>query len=275
MGSNVEEYRKYRIKQKLLGVEDFKYKVNYRNDRVDIEECVVNGKEVKLCIQPFVTGIFGEAFRCVEIDKLKVECQSEKVETLSRVFKGFRGKELNLSGFRTNNIKYMDRLFEYCSMLEKLDISSFNTSNVEDMEDMFSGCKNLKEVDLSSFDTRKVKNMNGMFGMCSSLIKVDLGNFNTSNVEDMSWMFENCEKLKYLDLSSFNTDRLKCMDYMFDGCSLLNELDIRNFNVNNIGVQHNIFICCNNLKKIITNKESEEVVKNWISILSRCSIEKV
>ena len=49
-------------------------------------------------------------------------------------------KELNLSNFSTNNVKFMSCTFFGCSSLKELNLSNFNTNNVTDMGGMFNGC---------------------------------------------------------------------------------------------------------------------------------------
>ena len=46
-------------------------------------------------------------------------------------------KELNLSSFNTNKVKYMTLMFCDCSSLKELNFSSFNTNQVTDMLWMF------------------------------------------------------------------------------------------------------------------------------------------
>ena len=116
------------------------------------------------------------------------------IEDLSGLFRGIGEytKTLDLSGWKTSNVKSMNRLFYCCSNLESLDLSGWDTSNVNDMSWMFFYCSGLKSLDLSGWDTSKVK--------------------------DMSNMFTDCSRLESLDLSGWDTSSIKCIDYMFDNC---------------------------------------------------------
>ena len=87
--------------------------------------------------------------------------------------------------------------------LTSLDLSGFDTSSVTYMDGMFYGCSSLTSLDLSGFDTSSVTDMNNMFCDCSSLTKLDLSKFNTLSVTDMSNMFWYCCALENLDLSGF------------------------------------------------------------------------
>ena len=49
-------------------------------------------------------------------------------------------KKLDLSNFKTDNVKNMSGMFNGCSFLEELDLSNFNTNNVSNLKEMFYGC---------------------------------------------------------------------------------------------------------------------------------------
>ena len=123
--------------------------------------------------------------------------------------------------FNRKNITDMSDMFrfEIISSIKKLDLSNFKTDNVKNMSGMFNGCYFLEELDLSNFNTNNVTNMKEMFYNCSSLEELDLSNFNTNKVTDMSCMFAGCSSLEELDISNFNTINVKKMKYMFSSCS--------------------------------------------------------
>ena len=116
------------------------------------------------------------------------------IEDLSGLFRGIGEytKTLDLSGWKTSNVKSMNRLFYCCSNLESLDLSGWDTSNVNDMRWMFFYCSGLKSLDLSGWDTYKVTYMNGMFSYCKSLESLDLSGWDTSNVVNMGNIFYDC-----------------------------------------------------------------------------------
>ena len=116
------------------------------------------------------------------------------IEDLSGLFRGIGEytKTLDLSGWKTSNVKSMNRLFYCCSNLESLDLSGWDTSNVNDMSWMFFYCSGLKSLDLSGWDTSKVIHMNGMFSYCKSLESLDLSGWDISNVVNMGNIFYDC-----------------------------------------------------------------------------------
>ena len=121
---------------------------------------------------------------------------------------------INLSGFNTSNVKYMDRMFFMTTAnppITNLDLSSFNTSKVTTMERMFVGLANLQNLNVSSFDTRNVTNMEAMFYytfVTHPNEVLDISNFNTSRVNKMNGMF-NYMKVKTIYASpSFVTNSL-------------------------------------------------------------------
>ena len=100
-------------------------------------------------------------------------------------------KSLDVSGWKTSNVKSMYKMFWYCPRLESIDVSGWDTSNVEDMSDVFFQCASLKSLDLSSWDTSNTKYMCWMFGGCESLKSLDLSGWDTSNAK-LDCMFYKC-----------------------------------------------------------------------------------
>ena len=116
------------------------------------------------------------------------------VENLSWLFAKIADnvKTLDLSGWKTSNVKNMSWMFGGCSIIESLDVTGWDTSNVTNMFGMFYTCERLKSLDLSSWDVSGVNTMEGMFYYCSNLKSLDLSGWDTSNVKKMNRMFYNC-----------------------------------------------------------------------------------
>ena len=142
------------------------------------------------------------------------------IENLSGLFYKIADgvKSLDLSGWKTSNVKDMSYSFWDCQHLESLDLSGWDTSNVKDMNHMFYGCLCLKSLDISGWDTSNVEDMNCMFDTCGDLESLDLSGWNVSNVVDMRCMFYYCVNLKSLDLSGWNTSNVSRISHMFHNC---------------------------------------------------------
>ena len=87
------------------------------------------------------------------------------IDDLSKLFVGInnRIKSLDLSGWKTSNVKDMSWMFGGCKTLESLDLSGWDVSNVKTMNDMFACCENIEYLDITDWDTSKIKNMARMF----------------------------------------------------------------------------------------------------------------
>ena len=143
------------------------------------------------------------------------------VEDLSELFRGIGWdiKTLDLSGWKTSNVKNMTDMFYQCESLKSLDVTGWDTSNVENMGGMFWGCHNLESLDISNWNTSNVKSMCMMLWGCKKLEALDLSGWDTSNVKNMSGMFYDCRRLKALDLSGWDTSNIKDMSWTFYECS--------------------------------------------------------
>ena len=204
--------------------EDLIYEVkeSYIEAKKDINsenvEIFVNGKKIN----------FDFYYSSNEIGEIKVKFKFKKllVNTSYLFYNCSSLKLIDLSSFKTGEIKSMISMFENCSSLESLDLVSFNTSNVQNMSCMFRNCSSLKKINLSLFETNKVKDISYMFMDCSSLNSIDLSSFNTDEVKNMSHIFESCSSLQSINISSFKTKESTNVWNMFEGCSSLKKENI-------------------------------------------------
>ena len=95
---------------------------------------------------------------------------------MNHLFYGYKGTELDVSGFDTGNTNDMSEMFAYCPSLSELDLSGFNTDNVNNMSCMFGGCIKLTELNISDFDMTNVNDTTYMFDMCIKLHTIRLDN---------------------------------------------------------------------------------------------------
>lgn len=104
--------------------------------------------------------VFDESFKGYKPDRTRVW------------FRDF-GNLKQLSGMEninTENLEYMDEMFQFCGNLKWVDLSGFNTSKVTDMTRLFWGCYNLQYVIVSKdWSTASLTKSDGMFGDCEKL----------------------------------------------------------------------------------------------------------
>ena len=153
----------------------------------------------------------------VVIQNLDVSLVEDMSELFYRIAYGVRS--LDLSGWKTSNVKCMNNMFRSCDALESINLSGWDTSNLKDIGRIFGGCAFLVSLDLSGWDTSNVTDMSEVFLRCNGLKTLDLSGWNTSNVENMNGMFGFCKSLESLDLSGWDTSKAKTMNDMFYFCS--------------------------------------------------------
>ena len=163
--------------------------------------------------------------------------------------------DIDLSNFKTQNVKSMKYCFSTCRKLKKINLKNINTNEVTDMKDMFSFCNDLEELDLSSFQTQNVETMENMFSNCTSLKKINVKNFDIRNVTTMKNMFSHCENLTDLDLSNFKNEKVEDISFMFSNCIKLQNLNFSNFVYHQSIKKNGIFndIEIGNLNKFLIN----------------------
>ena len=166
---------------------------------------------------------------------------TEKVTSMSSLFKNCTAPVICLTSFKTSNVTDMRSMFEGCSKLTSLDLTTFNTENVQNNCSMFKDCSSLTSLTFGNFSVGFSTDLSAMFQGCSALTSVDLSKFNTANVIDMQYMFDGCKSLASLDVSMFDTGNVLNMCNMFSGCSSLTELDLMNFSTSNVQTMDNMF----------------------------------
>ncbi len=190
-------------------------------------------------------------------------------EDYSHIFHGCSDIiEIDLSNFKTSQVKYMGSMFRECSSLTSIRFTDFDSTSAVDMGAMFYGCKQLTSIDLFWFDTSKVTYMWNMFAECSSLTSLDLSSFDTRKVGYMWGMFSDCTSLTSLDLSSFDTSLVSEMGELFKNCINLEYIDMINFKEDYLdhagnmfeSVPNNVVVCINSniLNKILTALETRQ-----------------
>ena len=196
----------------------------------------------------------------------KWDAQKEKIKTVvfdasfanirpTSCYRWFYGcKNLtNIEGIEnlnTENVTYMNSMFNKCTALKSLDLTNFNTAKVTNMSYMFNDCSALASLKVSKFNTAEVKDMDFMFYNCSTLTSLNLSNFNNAKVTTMISMFNGCTKLESLDLSKFNTAEVTDMGCMFYNCSALTSLNLSNFNTAKVTNMSAMFENCSALTTI-------------------------
>ena len=88
-----------------------------------------------------------------------------------------QGKNVVIRDLDVSLVEDLSALFiDIADGVETLDLSGWKTPNVKNMRYMFDNCKNLEYIDLSGWDTSKVKDMSDMFYKCPSPYEVVDGN---------------------------------------------------------------------------------------------------
>lgn len=218
----------------------------------------VMDKSVIDAMPKFTYGWFANMKNLKTIEHLDY-LNTEDVRYMDYMFDGCASlSALDLSSFNTDKVCWMEGMFEGCNSLTALDVSSFNTENVQNMAAMFAGCENLTTLDIDHFDTRKVFGMRHMFSGCKKLSTLYLfpyydNKFITYKVTDMDSIFAGCESLTTLDMTKFSTGNVVRISNMFRGCSSLKTLDLTGFDMGKVEKLDNMFYDCTSLTTIKCN----------------------
>ena len=103
-----------------------------------------------------------------------------------------QGENVVIKNLDVSLIDDLSELFYDCESIRTLDLSGWKTSNIKNMNRIFSGCFKLESLYLSGWDTSKITDMYRLFSNCKNLTSLDLSGWDTSNIIYIDSMFENC-----------------------------------------------------------------------------------
>ena len=114
---------------------------------------------VSLC-RTITNVVFDKSFK--EYKPLKTSSWFRDCENLTELS--------GMENINTEDLEYMDEMFQFCNNLKSVDFSTFNTSKVTNMTRVFWGCENLESVFVGEdWKTSALKKSSGMFGDCFKL----------------------------------------------------------------------------------------------------------
>ena len=89
-------------------------------------------------------------------------------------------------------------MFYGCTEITEINLSNFKSSNVRNLDEMFDSCSSLISLDLSNFDTSNIKNMNELFYNCGNLEFINLNNFKDNDLELIRESFFGVKKINVI-----------------------------------------------------------------------------
>ncbi len=114
---------------------------------------------VSLC-RTITNVVFDQSFK--EYKPFKISSWFRDCDNLTEVS--------GMENINTEELEYMDEMFQFCNNLKYVDFTGFNTAKVTDMTRVFWGCENLAYVLVDeNWNTTSVTKSAGMFGDCYKL----------------------------------------------------------------------------------------------------------
>ena len=139
--------------------------------------------------------------------------------------------EINISGWKTEQVKGFDYMFYDCINLRRIiGIENIKTDSAEKLRHMFESCQELRALDLSKWNISCVETMYGMFRDCIHLKTLDLSTWKYSKkLEVISRMFQNCRELETVKgIKELNKQRVSILyqDDVYTGCVNLKDRNV-------------------------------------------------
>lgn len=145
--------------------------------------------------------------------------KTNKLEDATRMFFNSSYDILDLSHWKTTNLKHTDGMFEDAMGLMELNLNGWNVSNLISTSSMFKSCTSLSKLTLNWKNYNNLKSANQMFYLCGSLTELDLSFMSNHKIGDAREMFYFANTIEKIYCSKITTD---ISDNMFIGCEALN-----------------------------------------------------
>ena len=187
--------------------------------------------KVNLYYNASLIGLFMGFAKLTEIilaDNFITECNSRTQTSFERMFNGCWALSYlpsNFTKLNFSNVANVASMLNY-SGLKEVDLTGWTTNNVKSWGNLFNSCKNLEKVNFGNVDFSENTSTNSMFIYCSKLTSENINfgtGWTTSNVTDMASMFNGCSSLTSLDLSSWDTSKVTTISKMFWKCTSLTD----------------------------------------------------
>ena len=111
-----------------------------------------------------ILAIWGPVLKRDLLGETREEDKFHSKEELKKYLKSEiekQGEKVNIWNLDVSLVEDLSDLFKgLCDNVETLDLSGWKTSNVKNMSGMFANCKNLESLNLSGWDTSSVEDMN-------------------------------------------------------------------------------------------------------------------
>lgn len=212
-------------------------------------------------------------YNCSSLQNCVVDLDTQNVQFMNNMFDGCTSLEkLDLSKLNVGKVDNMSYMFNNMPKLSAINLTGWNPSNIVYSSHMFDGDTALTSVDLSTWETPKLQDSSYMFNNCTSLTNVKLDKFNVEQALYLNNMFNNCASLKKLDVSNFKTTNAISLNNMFYGDKLLEQLDLSNFDMTKTVYPYNMLTGLTNLKvlklgpKTIISYAGLDTPKGWVRL---------
>ena len=191
-----------------------------------------------------------------KLNKIKVETKDKLLSIIQERYNN-NISFVYLSDIDVSELDDLSSIFDELYEIEVVDISGWDTSNVIYMNDMFAECTKLKKIiGIENLDVSKLRCANAMFYGCQNLVELDLTNWNPMSLQRASYMFYNCSNLKIIkNIKNWQLPNIKNVRQMFDKCAKL-DVDLSNWDLTNIkkslktGIVNNSGITKNHYPKL-------------------------
>ena len=122
-----------------------------------------------------INEFWGDVLKRDLLDETREEDKFHSKEELMKYLKSEikrQGENVVIKNLDVSLIGDLSELFYDCESIRTLDLSGWKTSNIKNMNRIFSGCFKLESLDVSGWDTSSIIYIDSMFENCPAPYEV-------------------------------------------------------------------------------------------------------
>ena len=163
-------------------------------------------------------------------------------------------KITNFNCMDCQNLKNVNKMFDYCGELTELDLNNFKMpkcdlesqySTTPNQQGGFLGCNSLEVIILDGWDISSETNLRDFFGYRSNLKKVSLKDCTAPNLESVEGLFYQCTSLEEAYLPNFVGEKCETLRSIFYNCKNLRAWDISGWKTGHVKYMRTAFYYTN------------------------------
>lgn len=131
-----------------------------------------------------------------------INFDAEQIRSAGAMFMNSTVTEIDFSGLKTRDLRYIQMMFSDCKNIEVIDLRSLDLRQLRDMQGAFQFCYKLREVYLPPVDSGNLRQIQQLCWCDTNLVDINCENLKSNKIQSAQQAFDYCGKLKVINLGN-------------------------------------------------------------------------